>query len=81
MKKTFQFRIYPTKNQEAALNRTLSTCRHLYNDSLEERKRQAEYAGKRVELVNPRNRGTGGTTGFQACLSNLNKEAMKQEKN
>ncbi|MFZ3166914.1 MAG: transposase [Candidatus Methanoperedens sp.] len=42
MKKSFQFRIYPTKNQEVALNRTLSTCRHLYNDSLEERKRQAE---------------------------------------
>ncbi|HEX7575168.1 MAG TPA: transposase [Candidatus Methanoperedens sp.] len=42
MRKTFQFRIYPTKNQEVALNRTLSTCRHLYNDSLEERKRQSE---------------------------------------
>ena len=42
MKKTFQFRIYPTKNQEVALNRTLSTCRHLYNDSLAERKRQSE---------------------------------------
>ncbi|MFZ3168814.1 MAG: helix-turn-helix domain-containing protein [Candidatus Methanoperedens sp.] len=38
MKKTFQFRIYPTKNQEVALNRTLSTCRHLYNDSLDSRK-------------------------------------------
>jgi putative transposase len=42
MKKTFQFRIYPTKNQEVALNRTLSTCRHLYNDSLAQRKRQSE---------------------------------------
>ena len=42
MKKTFQFRIYPTKNQEVALNRTLSTCRHLYNESLSERKRQSE---------------------------------------
>ncbi len=42
MRKTFQFRIYPNKNQEAVLNRTLSTCRRLYNDSLEERKRQAE---------------------------------------
>jgi putative transposase len=42
MKKTFQFRIYPTKNQEVTLNRTLSTCRHLYNDSLAERKRQSE---------------------------------------
>lgn len=32
----------PNKNQEVALNRTLSTCRHLYNDSLAERKREAE---------------------------------------
>jgi putative transposase len=37
-----QFRIYPTKNQEVILNRTLSTCRRLYNDALAERKRQAE---------------------------------------
>lgn len=42
MRKTYQFRIYPNKNQEATLNRTLSTCRHLYNDSLSERKRKAE---------------------------------------
>ena len=42
MKKSFQFRIYPTKKQEVELDRTLSTCRHLYNDSLAERKRQAE---------------------------------------
>ncbi len=42
MRKSFQFRIYPTKNQEVRLDRTLTTCRHLYNDSLAERKRQAE---------------------------------------
>jgi len=42
MKKTYQFRIYPNKNQEIVMNRTLSTCRHLYNDSLSERKKQAE---------------------------------------
>jgi len=42
MRKTFQFRIYPNKNQEVVLNSTLSTCRRLYNDSLAERKRQAE---------------------------------------
>jgi Probable transposase./Helix-turn-helix domain. len=42
MKKTYRFRIYPNKNQEVVMNRTLSTCRHLYNDSLGERKRQAE---------------------------------------
>ncbi|CAG0959090.1 hypothetical protein METP2_00678 [Methanosarcinales archaeon] len=42
MRKSFKFRIYPTKKQEVILNRTLSTCRHLYNDSLAERKRQYE---------------------------------------
>ncbi len=42
MKKAYSFRIYPNKNQEVKLNRTLSTCRHLYNDSLEERRNQAE---------------------------------------
>jgi len=42
MKKAYQFRIYPNKNQEVKLNRTLSICRHLYNDSLAERKREAE---------------------------------------
>ncbi len=42
MKKSFQFRIYPKGKQEVILNRTLSTCRHLYNDSLAERKKQAE---------------------------------------
>jgi transposase len=42
MKKSYVFRIYPSKNQEARLNRTLSTCRHLYNEALAERRRQAE---------------------------------------
>ncbi|MFA4956035.1 MAG: transposase [Candidatus Methanoperedens sp.] len=42
MKKTYKFRIYPKKNHEVIMNRTLTTCRRLYNDSLAERKRQAE---------------------------------------
>ena len=42
MRKAYQFRIYPTKKQEVKLNSTLSTCRHLYNDSLAKRKGQAE---------------------------------------
>lgn len=40
--KSFQFRIYPTKNQKVKLISTLNTCRKLYNDSLAERKHQAE---------------------------------------
>ncbi len=42
MKKAYSFRIYPNKNQEVKLNKTLDTCRRLYNDSLAERKREAE---------------------------------------
>ena len=42
MKRAYQFRIYPNKNQEVKLNRTLDTCRHLYNDSLSKKKHQAE---------------------------------------
>ncbi|KAB2948329.1 MAG: IS200/IS605 family element transposase accessory protein TnpB [Candidatus Methanoperedens sp.] len=42
MKKTYQFRIYPDKNHEVILNRTLGTCRYLYNNALAERKKQAE---------------------------------------
>ncbi len=42
MKKAFQFRIYPNKNQEVKIVRTLNTCRHLYNNALAERKKQAE---------------------------------------
>jgi putative transposase len=42
MKKAYSFRIYPNKNQEVKLNRTLNTCRHLFNAALSERKRQAE---------------------------------------
>ncbi len=42
MKKAWTFRIYPNRTQEVKLNRTLSTCRHLYNEALEGRKKQAE---------------------------------------
>jgi len=30
MKKAYMFRIYPNKNQDVILNRTISICRHLY---------------------------------------------------
>lgn len=42
MIKSFKYRIYPTKKQEVIFNKTLDTCRHLYNSSLAERKRNAE---------------------------------------
>lgn len=42
MRRTYKFRLYPNGNTEVGLYRTLSTCRHLYNDALSDRKRQAE---------------------------------------
>ena len=42
MKRAYKFRIYPNRNQEVKLTRTLNTCRHLYNDALAERKRRTE---------------------------------------
>jgi len=42
MLKSFMFRIYPNRKQEVALISTLTTCRHLYNDSLAERKQQSK---------------------------------------
>ncbi len=50
MRKTFKYRIYPNKNREVKLNRTLTTCRHLYNNSLAERKKQAELNRLRKEF-------------------------------
>ena len=42
MKKTFKYRIYPTKGQENILIEWLNTCRMLYNQSLSERKEAYE---------------------------------------
>ena len=42
MMRTYQYRMYPTRKQEVKLISTLTTCRHFYNDSLAERKHQAE---------------------------------------
>jgi putative transposase len=38
MRKTFKYRIYPTRKQETLLLNTLEQCRRLYNHLLEERK-------------------------------------------
>ena len=37
MRKTFKYRLYPTKQQKTVLNKTLESCRFLYNEFLEER--------------------------------------------
>jgi putative transposase len=42
----FQYRLYPTKEQEVVLDNTLETCRHLYNGALAERIDAYQYEGR-----------------------------------
>ncbi len=42
MKTAYKFRMYPNKQQEASLDLTLDTCRHLYNLALADRKNAYE---------------------------------------
>ena len=43
MKKTFKYRLYPTKQQKTALKQTLDTCRVLYNHLLHQRQWAYKY--------------------------------------
>ena len=45
MKTAYKFRMYPNKQQEAMLDSTLETCRHLYNIALADRKNAYEVEG------------------------------------
>ncbi|NLM29021.1 MAG: helix-turn-helix domain-containing protein, partial [Methanomicrobiales archaeon] len=38
MRKSYRYRIYPTKSQLSLLEQTLETCREVYNDTLALRK-------------------------------------------
>jgi len=48
MKKTFKYRIFPTKGQVRKLNKALDACRWLYNRFLEERKTAWEKERKSI---------------------------------
>ena len=44
-RKTFQYRLYPTRKQNIVLLYVLSVCRHLYNEMLEDRKNAYDRCG------------------------------------
>lgn len=48
MRKSFVYRLYPTASQEKQMESVRDTCRHFYNDCLEERKTAWEEAGVSV---------------------------------
>lgn len=42
MQKSYKFRLYPTKQQEVTLNKTLDVCRYVYNEFLADRRNAYE---------------------------------------
>lgn len=48
MKKTYKFRIFPTKAQQTSLEETLELCRWTYNQTLAHRKNSYEKEGKSI---------------------------------
>src|SRR5437588_13012555 len=55
MRKTFKYRLYPTKQTEHKLFWTLTRCRELYNAALSERKDAYKYAGKSITYYDQQN--------------------------
>src|ERR1700685_4034981 len=50
MRKTFKYRLYPTKNQVALLDRQLSLCCELYNAALQERRDAYLVCGRSIRF-------------------------------
>jgi len=50
MRKTFKYRLFPTKAQRASLDQTLETCRQVYNSTLSLRKNAWEQEQKSLSL-------------------------------
>lgn len=67
--KAYKYEMKPTKKQEVLSNQTLSTCRHLYNDSLAERKKGWENGGWNVQYNDQQN--------YLPILRNKNDETGK----
>ena len=50
MRKSYRYRIYPTKSQLSLLEQTLETCREVYNDTLALRKDTWELEQRSISL-------------------------------
>ena len=55
MQMTFQFRLYPTPEQEQLMNRMLELCRKLYNRAKEQRETAYKQEGKTITYAMQQN--------------------------
>ena len=67
--KAYKFEMRPTRKQAVLSNQTLSTCRHLYNDSLDARKNGYENGGWNIQYNDQQN--------YLPTLRNKNDETGK----
>ena len=51
MKKTYRYRLYPTKKQETSLNTQLALCCELYNAALQERREAYRMCGQTISFT------------------------------
>jgi transposase, IS605 OrfB family, central region len=51
MRKSYKFRIYPNKEQEVALEKTLDVCRYIYNEFLADRKNAYERCNRGLSTM------------------------------
>jgi putative transposase len=87
MKTAYKFRLYPNKQQEAQLDLTLETCRHLYNTALADRKNcygqeglSRSYEDQAATLTLEKKEGRWQGV-FSQCLQDALKRADKSFKN
>jgi len=81
MKRTFKYRIYPTKGQESTLVEWLNTCRILYNQSLHERKDAYEKDKKSINYYDQANalkEGKKGNRYLTAVHSQVLQDVLKR---
>ena len=78
MIKSYKFRIYPNKDQTQALTQTIETCRLLYNESLEERRkdRRLSYYDQKRQLTQKRNIVT---TMKDASLKHIHSQVLQND--
>src|SRR5437588_121092 len=76
MRKTFQYRLYPTKKQVHRLNETLDECRWLYNHLLEKRKTAYEQEGKSLSLYEQQ-ASFGGLKAERPSLTTVHSQVLQ----
>ena len=78
MRRTFKYRLYPTKDQQSLLVGTFKFCRFLYNNALEERIAYYKKYGKSLSYVSQANQLTEVKRAFAEQTQNIYSQVLQQ---